>query len=99
MPATAPNGVNVAPMHKVEKCGNGIPYVLILPNMLPISYPPLTSATRVKVPANHDFEAVANIKLIQDALHRNGVNRPNVLMNEVSKILKGNFQANLQLLQ
>uniref|UniRef100_A0A146LNC8 Uncharacterized protein n=1 Tax=Lygus hesperus TaxID=30085 RepID=A0A146LNC8_LYGHE len=99
MPANAPNGQSVAPLHKVEQCSNAIPYVLMLPHMLPIAYPPLSSATRVKVPANHDFEAVANIKLMQDALHRNGVTRPEVLMSETSKIMKGNFQANLQLLQ
>lgn len=101
MPPAAPNGSTVAPMHKVEQCGNGVPYVVIAANILPIVYAPLTSASssKMKIPAQHDFEAVANLKLLQDALQRNSIARPEVLTNEMPKLIKGNFQANLQMLQ
>ncbi|CAD2221261.1 EB1-like C-terminal motif containing protein, putative [Angomonas deanei] len=98
-PQTAPNGNNVPPIRKVEQLCSGVNYVLILATVLPVTYAPLSSSTRVKVPANHEFESVANYKLVQDALHRNGVLKPDVLVNEQAKLLKGNFQSNLALLQ
>lgn len=99
LPRTAPNGHSVTPMRKVEQCGSGVPYVLMLPAMLPQPYAPLSSSTRVKVPASLEFEAAANLKIMTDALHRNGVARPEVLLHDTNKLIKGNFQANLTLLQ
>lgn len=98
LPVEAPNGKKVPIFNKVEQCGSGVPYVLLLPVMLPVSHPPLLSS-KVKVPAAHDFEAVSNLKMMQDALHRNGIVQPAVLVSEAQKLIKGNFQANLQLLQ
>ncbi|KAK7194363.1 hypothetical protein NESM_000352200 [Novymonas esmeraldas] len=98
LPAEAPNGRKVQPMHRVEECGHGVPYVLLLPTMLPVVHAPLLSA-RVKVPAKTDFEAVANLSLMQAALRRNGIALPDVLMRETQRLISGNFQANLLLLQ
>ncbi|CCW65112.1 unnamed protein product [Phytomonas sp. EM1] len=97
LPCSTPNKGTVTPIKKVEQCGSGVPYVLLLPTMLPILYTPLI--TKAKVPAHHEFEAVINLKLIQEALHRNGIPKPDILTEDLSKIINGNFQANLHLLQ
>ncbi|ORC92879.1 microtubule-associated protein, RP/EB family [Trypanosoma theileri] len=97
LPTTAANGSTLPRLHKVEQCGNGVPYAVLLPLMLPVQYPPLN--TRAKVPAKHDFESAANLKLITDALQKNGIPRPDVLTDDTDKLIKGAYQANLQLLQ
>ncbi|RNF07825.1 microtubule-associated protein, RP/EB family [Trypanosoma rangeli] len=84
-------------LHKVEHCSNGVPYVLLLPFLLPTAYPPLTA--KAKTNAKHEFDAVVNLKLLVDALHKNGIPRPDVLNKEMDKVIKGAYQANLQLLQ
>jgi hypothetical protein len=98
MPVEAPNHNKTPAMRKVEECGHGVPYVLMLPSMLPIIHTPLLTS-RVKVPAKTDYEAVANLKIMQDALRRNGIVVPDVLANDQQKLIGRNFQANLQLLQ
>lgn len=98
LPPLAPNGRKVNAMHRVEECGHGVPYVLLLPTMLPVLHQPLMTNS-VKVPAKADFEAVANLKLMQAALRRNGIAQPEVLSKDMQKLIGGNFQANLQLLQ
>ncbi|KEG09007.1 microtubule-associated protein, RP/EB family, partial [Trypanosoma grayi] len=97
LPHTTPGGHTIPPIRKVELCGNGVPYVLILPSLLPVPYPPLMS--KAKIPAKHEFESVTNLKLFSDALQRNGIPRPDVLNDEIDKLIKGAYQANLQLLQ
>lgn len=99
LPPYGPNGQHVPVVTKVEQCGNGLPYVLMLTNMLPIPYLPLQNPTRVKVPAAHEFDAVCNLKLFQEALRRNGITPPFELANNSEKLIKGNFQTNLALLQ
>nr|CCC92687.1 conserved hypothetical protein [Trypanosoma congolense IL3000] len=97
LPQATASGYEVPRLRKVEHCGNGVPYVLLLPQMLPYVHPQLLS--RAKVPAKHDFEAVSNLKLMAEALHKNGIPPPEVLVDDVDKLIKGGFQANLQLLQ
>ncbi|CBH14048.1 hypothetical protein, conserved [Trypanosoma brucei gambiense DAL972] len=97
MPHVTASGYEVPRLCKVEHCGNGVPYVLLLPQMLPFVHPALIA--RAKVPARHDFEAVSNLKLMADALQKNGIPPPEVLVDDVDKLIKGAFQANLQLLQ
>ncbi|KPI88615.1 hypothetical protein ABL78_2283 [Leptomonas seymouri] len=98
MPMEAPNRSKTPMMLKVEDCGYGVPYVLMLPTMLPIIHTPLLTS-KVKVPARADYEAVINLKIMQDALRRNGIVIPGVLANNQQKLIGRNFQANLQLLQ
>ncbi|KPA74205.1 hypothetical protein ABB37_09459 [Leptomonas pyrrhocoris] len=98
MPIEAPNRIKTPMMLKVEDCGHGVPYALMLPTMLPIVHTPLLTS-KVKVPAKTDYEAAANLKIIQDALRRNGIVIPDVLANSQQKLIGRNFQANLQLLQ
>ncbi|KAF5219647.1 hypothetical protein ECC02_007385 [Trypanosoma cruzi] len=93
----AAGGHSLPRLHKVEQCGNCVPYVLLLPSLLPTSYPPLT--TKAKTNAKHEFDAVVNLKLFTDALQKNGIPRPGLLTEESDKIIKGAYQANLQLLQ
>ena len=69
MPVEAPNHNKAPAIQRVEDCGHGVPYVLMLPTMLPIIHTPLLTS-RVKVPAKTDYEAVANLKIMQDALQR-----------------------------
>lgn len=98
MPVEAPNHNKAPAIQRVEDCGHGVPYVLMLPTMLPIIHTPLLTS-RVKVPAKTDYEAVANLKIMQDALQRNGIIIPDVLANGQQKLIGRNFQANLRLLQ
>lgn len=98
MPAEAPNRNKTPMMRRVEDCGRGVPYVLMLPSMLPIIHTPLLTS-RVKVPAKTDYEAVANFKIMHDALRRNGIVIPAVLASGSQRLVDRNFQANLHLLQ
>ncbi|KAG8341482.1 EB1 like C terminal motif [Trypanosoma vivax] len=97
LPPCTTTGVSLPRLRRVEHCGNGVPYAVLLPQMLPVEYPPL--ATKIKVPAKFDYEAVANLKLITEALQKNGIQPPDALMNDIDKLIKGAFQSNLQLLQ
>ncbi|EKF36244.1 hypothetical protein MOQ_002290 [Trypanosoma cruzi marinkellei] len=93
----ASGGHSLPRLHKVEQCGNCVPYVVLLPSLLPTAYPPLM--TKAKTNAKHEFDAVVNLKLFTDALQKNGIPRPILLTEESDKIIKGAYQANLQLLQ
>ncbi|RNF08764.1 microtubule-associated protein, RP/EB family [Trypanosoma conorhini] len=95
--AAAAGGQPLPRLHKVEQCSNGVPYVLLLPSLLATPYPPLTA--KAKTNAKHEFDAVVNMKLFMDALHKNGIPRPEVLSKDLDKVIKGAYQANLQLLQ
>lgn len=98
LPDRSPTGAPLAPMRRVEHCSSCVAYCLALPDMLPVRCPALL--TRVKVPARLEFDAISNLKLVTDAFQRNGIARPDVLLGDCGdKMIRGNFQANLQMLQ
>lgn len=89
---------NVSPIRKVEDCGRGVPYVALLPYLFPSEAGRLASSSRVKLQAAHEFEAASNLKVLQDVLQKHNIGRPPSL-EDPHKLIKGNFQANLALLQ
>lgn len=89
---------HIPPLRKIEQCGSGVPFVVLLPYLIPSEFQRLTQSARVKVPATHEYEMVSNLKVLQETLQKHNINRPNVL-DDPTKLIKGNFQANLSLLQ
>lgn len=85
-------------IRKVEDCGRGVPYVVLLPYLLPSEYHRLTSDPRVKTGAKFDFEAATNFKVVAEVLQRHNISKPFVL-DDPGKLIKGHFQSNLALLQ
>lgn len=81
---------------KVEQCGSGIPYLYIVPRLFPQSPSALAAPAKVKFPARQEYEASANLKLLQEVFTKNQV-EPRSL--DVDKLSKRNFQANLEFLQ
>lgn len=89
---------SVPPIRRVEECGRGVPYVVLLPYLIPSESSRLASSSRVKTQAAHDFEAASNFMVLQDVLQKHNISRPPALEDH-NKLIKGNFQANLSLLQ
>lgn len=89
---------NIPPLSKVEQCGTGVPYVALLPYLIPAEQQRLSQSSRVKLRATHEFESASNLKVFHDVLQRHNINRPAAL-DDPTRLIKGNFQANLQLLQ
>eukprot|EP00796_Vickermania_ingenoplastis_P003940 gene3940-2803_t len=89
---------HIPPLRKVEQCGSGVPYLVLLPYLLPSEFARLTHSARVKMNATHEFEMISNWKVLQETLQKHNINKP-ASLEDPTKLIKGNFQANLSLLQ
>eukprot|EP00760_Papus_ankaliazontas_P013615 PhM_4_TR15851/c0_g1_i1/m.80960/K10436/MAPRE; microtubule-associated protein, RP/EB family len=84
-------GTNYA---KVEECKTGVAFNALL-SMVSANSGPRVPLNRVKMGAVMENDCVHNFKILQDVLTKQGIEKT----IEIDKIVKGNYQLNLELLQ
>lgn len=75
---------------KVEQCGSGAAYAQIIDSIyynVPLA--------KIKFDAKHDYEYLANFKVLQEAFKRNRIDKP----IEVDRLVRCKMQDNLEFLQ
>lgn len=78
-------------LQKVEELGTGAVYCQLFDSI----YPKSIKMSRVKWTAKHDYDFVANFKLLQAGFDKNG-HKKHI---EVQKLIKGKYQDNLEFVQ
>ncbi|CAL6025158.1 Microtubule_binding protein EB1 [Hexamita inflata] len=79
------------PVAKVEDCASGHHYILCLDAL----YPGTINMTKAKMNAQLEWERIENLKLVQDCLLKNNIDR----VVDVQRLANGKYQDNLEFLQ